>query len=70
MLDRFGKSLCGSMVLLADAGPAKLLMAVAMADLPGSPFSQNALDMTSLSVDLSKRLGTSIALDKGHNHCR
>jgi hypothetical protein len=37
MLDRFGKSLCGSMVLLADAGPAKLLMALAMADLPGSP---------------------------------
>jgi len=34
MLDRFGKSLCGSMVLLAGAGPAKLLMAVAMADLP------------------------------------
>jgi hypothetical protein len=25
------------MVLLADAGPAKLLMAVAMADLLGSP---------------------------------
>jgi hypothetical protein len=37
MLDRFGKSLCGSMVLLADAGPAKLLMTVAMADLLGSP---------------------------------